>query len=109
MVMVLCLLIPSCVIHIFSLSLAEIFITFNQGCVARKEQIVIPFVKTLWQPNCVLVLMSSFIPSLSRQFQEYPAFFNQTTINWFDMLPLKALKIERTLSCVMVLLGKQTD
>ena len=29
--------------------------------------------------------MSPFIPSLSRPLQEYPAFFNRTTINWFDM------------------------
>ena len=36
--------------------------------------------------------MSLFIPSLSRRLQEYPAFFNRTTINWFDMWPLKALK-----------------
>ena len=53
--------------------------------------------------------MSPFIPSLSRRLQEYPAFFNRTTINWFDMWPLKVLKIERFLSCVMVLLSKETD
>ena len=29
--------------------------------------------------------MSPFIPSLSRPLQEYPAFFNRTTINWFAM------------------------
>ena len=40
----------------------------------------------------IIISMSPFIPSLSRRLQEYPAFFNRTTINWFDMWPLKALK-----------------
>ena len=50
------------------------------------------FLKRVKNNVHIIISMSSFILSLSRRLQEYPAFFDRTTINWFDMWPLKASK-----------------
>ena len=43
------------------------------------------FLKRVKNNVHIIILMSPFIPSLSRRSQEHPAFFNRTTINWFAM------------------------